>query len=91
MSFFIINLPIPQNNKMPTLLDCFDLYVEGEILKDENAWFNEKTSKKENVKKRITFWSFPSILVIDLKRFNNQNVDEIIQTIQHNKRMNNAN
>lgn len=68
--YFMIDLPIPTNLKNPTLIDCFDLYVEGEILKDENAWFNEKTSKKENVKKRITFWSFPSILVIDLKRFN---------------------
>lgn len=68
--YFMIDLPIPINLKNPTLIDCFDLYVEGEILKDENAWFNEKTLKKENVKKRITFWSFPSILVIDLKRFN---------------------
>jgi ubiquitin C-terminal hydrolase len=68
--FFMIDLPIPTNLKNPTLIDCFDLYVEGEILKDENAWFNEKTNKKENVKKRINFWSFPSILVIDLKRFN---------------------
>jgi ubiquitin C-terminal hydrolase len=68
--YFMIDLPIPLNIKNPTLLDCFNLYVEGEVLQDENAWFNEKTNKKENVKRRITFWSFPNILVIDLKRFN---------------------
>lgn len=71
--YFTINLPIPPKIKSPTLLDCFDLFVEGEILSDENAWFNESTNKKENVKKRTLFWSFPTILVIDLKRFNNQN------------------
>ena len=71
--YFIINLPIPMNNKSPTLNDCFDLYVEGEILDGENSVFNEKTNKKEAVKKKITFWSFPSVLVIDIKRFNHQN------------------
>jgi len=68
--FFMIDLPIPQENKSPTLLDCFELYAEGEILEGENAWFNEKTGKKENIRKSIKFWSLPSILVIDLKRFN---------------------
>ena len=71
--YFIINLPIPLNNKSPSLNDCFDLYVEGEILDGENSVFNEKTNKKEAVKKNITFWSFPSVLVIDIKRFNYQN------------------
>jgi ubiquitin C-terminal hydrolase len=68
--YFMLDLPIPINNKQPSLLDCFDLYVEGEILEGENAWMNEKSKQKENVQKKISFWSFPSILVIDLKRFN---------------------
>jgi ubiquitin carboxyl-terminal hydrolase 8 len=71
--YFIIDLPIPQNNKSPSLIDCFNLYVDGEVLKDENAWFNEATKEKINIKKRILFWSFPNILVIDLKRFNSNN------------------
>jgi len=68
--FFMIDLPIPQNMKTPSLLDCFDLYVEGETLEGENAWFNEETNTKQSIKKKISFWSFPKILVIDLKRFN---------------------
>jgi len=68
--YFMIDLPIPQNNKNITLEDCFQLYVEGETMEGENAWYNEKTNKKENVKKQLSFWSFPSILVIDFKRFN---------------------
>jgi len=38
-------------------------------MEGENAWFNEKTGKKEDVKKSIKFWNLPKILVISLKRF----------------------
>jgi ubiquitin C-terminal hydrolase len=72
--FFMINLSIPEKNKSPSLEDCFEHYVNGEIMEGENAWFNEKTGKKEDVKKQIQFWSFPTILVIDLKRFNSRNM-----------------
>jgi ubiquitin carboxyl-terminal hydrolase 8 len=71
--FCIINLSIPQDNKNPSLLDCFDLYVEGEKLEGENAWFNEATNEKQSVYKKIIYWSLPEILIIDLKRFNNKN------------------
>lgn len=68
--FFIINLPIPNNNKSPSLKDCFDLYVEGEIMDGENSILIEKTGKKVSARKSIMFWSFPDILVLDIKRFN---------------------
>jgi ubiquitin carboxyl-terminal hydrolase 8 len=71
--YFMIDLPIPTNNKSPSLIDCMNLYCEGEILKDDNAWFNEETGKKENIQKKISFWSFPNVLVIDLKRFDSRN------------------
>lgn len=67
--FFIIDLPIPSNNKNPTLMDCFELYLQGEILEDSNAWYNEKTKEKQNVIKKLSYWSLPHILVIDIKRF----------------------
>jgi ubiquitin carboxyl-terminal hydrolase 8 len=70
--YFIIDLPIPENNKSPTLIDCFNYYVQGEVLEGENAWFNEETKQKINIRKKILFWSFPNILVIDFKRFNNR-------------------
>ena len=71
--YFMINLSIPENNKTPTLMDCFNLYVEGETLEGENAWYNETTKEKQNVQKKISYWSFPSILVIDMKRINAHN------------------
>jgi ubiquitin carboxyl-terminal hydrolase 8 len=71
--FFIIDLPIPNNIKTPSLIDCFNLYLEGEILEGENSWYNEKTKEKQPVKKKISYWSLPTILVIDIKRFNSRN------------------
>jgi ubiquitin carboxyl-terminal hydrolase 8 len=65
--FFMVDLPIPSNNKSPSLIDCFNHYVEGEIIEN---YIDEETSEKINIKKRILFWSLPNILVIDLKRFN---------------------
>ena len=67
--YFMINLSIPTNKKQHTLIECFDLYVEGEVLDNENAWFNETTNSKQNVKKKISYWNLPKILVIDIKRF----------------------
>ena len=71
--YFIINLPIPEENKSPTLIDCFDLYVEGELLDGDNCLTLEKTGEKIPIRKNIIFWSFPNILVIDIKRFNAMN------------------
>lgn len=71
--YFILNLPIPSDNKSPSLLDCLDLYVEGEIMDGDNCVLNEKTGKKEAVRKHLSFWSFPTVLVIDIKRFNYMN------------------
>jgi ubiquitin C-terminal hydrolase len=70
--YFMINLSIP-NNKQPTLEDCFELYVNGETLEGENAWYNEITKTKQNVQKKISYWSLPTILAIDIKRFNHKN------------------
>ena len=67
-SFFVLDLSIPDNVNT-TLYDCFDLFAKTESLTGENAWFNDKTKTKEDVNKRITFWNFPKILVITLKRF----------------------
>jgi len=78
--FLMINLSIPCK-KAPSLYDCIDLYVEGETLKDDNAWYNEVTKKKEDIQRRISFWSLPQILVMDLKRNNPMNFHNKNQTL----------
>jgi ubiquitin carboxyl-terminal hydrolase 8 len=67
--FFMVDLPIPPNIKEPSLIDCFNYYVDGEIIEN---YTDEETNEKVNIRKRILFWSFPNILAIDLKRFNNR-------------------
>jgi len=70
--FFILDLPVwdmAQSRPVAELRECLDLYCKAEFLGGDNAWFNEKTGKKEDVKKQITFWNFPKVLVIVLKRF----------------------
>ena len=71
--FFNISLPILHDLKTPTLTQCLDNYVLGEVLSGDNAWFNEKTGKKQDVIKRIRHWSFPKILCIDFKRIDANN------------------
>ena len=66
-NYFILDLEIP--NKTSTLYDCFDAFTAYETMEGDNAWFNEATKMRESVRKRITFWNFPKILVITLKRF----------------------
>ncbi len=72
--FFMIDLPIPSDKKEPSIIDCFDLYLEGEKLTGENSWYNEKKQQKEDVVKNIRYWSLPKILVVDFKRFNQKGV-----------------
>jgi len=71
-SYFILDLPILMRDGKtvaPTLYECFKSFVEPEYMTGDNAWFNEKTGQKEDVRKSMTFWNFPKILVIVLKRF----------------------
>lgn len=69
--FFLINLPIPEEKITCTLYDCFDLYTSKELMDGDNKWYNGDTKEHEEVNKNIMFFSFPDILVMDLKRFNN--------------------
>ena len=75
--FMIIHVPIPSKeevnmrsiDKNITLFDCFDKHCESETLEGENAWFNEKENKKQDVNKKLLFWSLPNVMIIDIKRF----------------------
>ena len=69
-NYFILDLPIFHESKnAENIYDCLDMFSKTEFLEGENAWYNEKTGGKEDIKKQATFWSFPTILVISLKRF----------------------
>jgi ubiquitin carboxyl-terminal hydrolase 8 len=80
-SFFIMDLPIPENKPNITLYDCFDRFTLTEELTGDNAWYNEHTKQKESVKKEILFWNFPKVLVITLKRFSSNGIHKITNNI----------
>jgi ubiquitin C-terminal hydrolase len=69
--FCVISLPLINNKKETTLIECFKLYCENEFLSGENAYYNENKKEKENVYKSTVFWNLPNILIIDLKRYDN--------------------
>jgi ubiquitin C-terminal hydrolase len=73
-TFYSIDLPLPKldDNKNPSLEECFDLYTSDEILDGDNMYFDERTNTKIIVKKKILFWSLPKILIIDIKRFSSR-------------------
>ena len=84
--FSILSLSIPESNNNITIYDCLDLYCKKEVLEGENAWYNSETKEKENVKRCIKFWSLPDILIIDLKRWNenNRKINKIVYTPTEN-------
>lgn len=75
--YMIISLPIPARNasnksgenECITLMECFDLNCEREFLDGDNAWFNESLGVKQNVHKRLVYWSLPDVMILDIKRF----------------------
>ena len=73
--FCILNLSFPSTNGLAcnvhavSLHDCLEHHCAPEVLSGDNAWFNETTGQKQDVQKRLSFWSLPNVLIIGLKRF----------------------
>lgn len=70
-TYMLLDLPLPSSNQPTTLYDCMQNYIRPEILEGENKWYNEKTKNYEVVEKTLSFWSFPKILIVCLKRNSN--------------------
>ena len=69
-TYFILDLPVMDEIILANnIYECFNMYTKPEILEGDNSWFNEKTGQKEEIEKKLTFWNFPNVLVIALKRF----------------------
>jgi ubiquitin C-terminal hydrolase len=66
-------LPIPKNMKTINIYDCFKLYLNDEILDDDNKWYDEKSKEYKTVKKINRIWNLSNILIICLNRFDNTN------------------
>jgi len=71
--FFNLQLELPNNNKNPTIIECIDEYTQKEILDEEIEIETANEKNKERCTRTLSFWSLPKILIITLKRFNNNN------------------
>lgn len=65
--FFALSLEITKKHH---LADSLSLYVQGEPLDGENAYFCEREQRKVSATKRICIKKAPKTLVCHLKRFN---------------------
>jgi ubiquitin C-terminal hydrolase len=95
--FCVLSLSIPSDKQNVTLFDCLDEYCKVERLENENAYLNEATNEKEDVDKGVLFWSFPQILIIDIKRYNfagkklNNIIDVPLENVSFSKYINGYN
>jgi ubiquitin C-terminal hydrolase len=64
---FIIHFPIM---KPIHLTDCFNEFIQAELLDGDNQWYNGETNLKETVHKQSYFWKLPDILFIVLMQMN---------------------
>lgn len=79
---FMVDAPLPldvlqrrQERGEPmrvTMDECMQAYCNEEVLTGEDGWWNEKTGRKQDVKRRTMFWSLPEYLIVDIKRFTNR-------------------
>ena len=72
-TYFIVDLPLPPcppyvPDQPVTLENCFDQLVTSEILDGTNSWFDETAGYKRPVRKQLSFWNFPPILVLTINR-----------------------
>jgi ubiquitin C-terminal hydrolase len=66
--FSIIHLNIPDNIVQPTLHDCIDLYCEGELLENDNAYYDDGEKNYISALKSVLFWKLPHILIFTFNR-----------------------
>ncbi|DAZ93694.1 TPA: hypothetical protein N0F65_009245 [Lagenidium giganteum] len=64
--FYALSLEV---SKKQHLLESLDLYVQGETLEGDNAYYCEKAQQKVSATKRICIKTLPQTLVFHLKRF----------------------
>ena len=68
--YFVLDLQLFHGDRWcQTLYDCFECSILPELMEGDNAWMNEEAGEKQSAYKQTSYWSFPDILVISLKRF----------------------
>ena len=62
-------LNVKEGKKQISIYDCMDLFVQKEVLGEEDAWYCPHCKDFMQASKKFDLWKMPEILVIHLKRF----------------------
>uniref|UniRef100_H2YLT5 ubiquitinyl hydrolase 1 n=1 Tax=Ciona savignyi TaxID=51511 RepID=H2YLT5_CIOSA len=52
---------------------CLDLFIEPEVLSQDEAWYCPKCKKHMQAVKKMSLWDLPDVLIVQLKRFSFKN------------------
>ena len=83
--FNILSVPIPAKNSTGIeMKDCFDKFMEEEKMDATVVCQNcKENNNNNNVWRRLTIWRHPPILILQLKRFQFNNVNRISTKINN--------
>lgn len=70
--FNILSIPTKEDGET-TLDDCLNEFTKEEILTGENKYFCDECNKKVDARKKMYIWEPPIIMLVQLKRFKNDN------------------
>jgi len=73
-AFTILQLPVTEDKDDLKLEDLINSFVKEEELNGSNQYFCEECQKKVDAVKKVYIWEPPNILVVQLKRYNNNSL-----------------
>lgn len=71
-AFYNICLPIPNGRHQCSLNECINLFMMNEVMEDENSYECTTCKSKQNALKHFRIMLFPEVMVLHLKRYDNQ-------------------
>uniref|UniRef100_H2YLT4 ubiquitinyl hydrolase 1 n=1 Tax=Ciona savignyi TaxID=51511 RepID=H2YLT4_CIOSA len=71
--FLFLPVPLPKKSSKHDLHKCLDLFIEPEVLSQDEAWYCPKCKKHMQAVKKMSLWDLPDVLIVQLKRFSFKN------------------
>ena len=65
----MMTIALTLKNNFNTIYDCFDEFIEEEVLDVNNQWLCENCDQKVNPHKKSTFWKLSDVLILSIKQF----------------------
>lgn len=79
-SFLHLTLEIPTKLAGPvSIIDCLKDYCKEEALDDDNLWKCDGCKNNVRIIKNLSIWKSPPVLVIQLKRFKQNNFGRVVK------------